>query len=88
MCELDNCPHLIEKLTERENLQNSDSPFRFVFGDFVSAHAIISSNTALGMSTNFCLVLLLLLDGPLVQKKKSWREIWELVGHCTNWQMA
>ena len=68
VCELDNCPHLIDKLTERENLQNSDSPFRFVFGDFVSAHAIISSNTALGMSTNFCLVLLLLLDGPLVKK--------------------
>ena len=34
MCELDNCTHLIDKLTERENLQNSDSPFRFVFGDF------------------------------------------------------
>ena len=34
MCELDNCTHLIDKLTERENLQNSDSPFCYVFGDF------------------------------------------------------
>ena len=47
-------------LTERENLQYSDRPFRFVFG--------FSSITALSMFTNPCLVLLLLLAGLLVPK--------------------
>ena len=68
-------------LTERENLQYSDRPFRFVFG--------FSSITALSMFTNPCLVLLLLLAGLLVPKfffqltKKNQREVPEKVEHST-----
>ena len=95
VCELDNCPHLIDKLTERENLQNSDSPFCFVFGDFglCSCYNFVKYGAwhvyklLFGSSVATwwpaCSKSLLLIN-----KKKSWREIWELVGHCTNWQMA
>ena len=61
----------------------------------VFAPVIISSITTIGMFSNHCLVLLLLLVGQLsVQKfdfqlkKINLTEVQEMVGHCTNWQMA
>ena len=96
VCELDNCTHLIDKLTERENLENSDSPFRFVFGDFrlCSCYNFVKYGawhvykllfgSSVATWRPACSKSLLLIN----KKKKSWREIWELVGHCTNWQMA
>ena len=70
--------------------------FHFIFSLslFVCARVVITSITALGMFTNLCLVLLLLLVGSLVPKfhfqltKKSRREVREMDGHCINWQMA
>ena len=68
--------------------------FIFSLSLFVCARVVITSITALGMFTNLCLVLLLLLVGSLVPKfhfqltKKSGREVREMDGHCINWQMA
>ena len=49
---------------------------------FVSAYVIIALISALGMFTNLCLVLLLLIGGPLIPKfyfqltKKARAEVW------------
>ena len=48
---------------------------------------------ALGMFTNLCLVLLILIAGSLVPKfhfqltKESYREVCEMSGHSSSWYM-
>ena len=60
-----------------------------------SVHVIRTSIIELGMFTNLCLVLPLLLARSLVlkflfqlAKRKSWSDTRKMVGYCTNWQMA
>ena len=62
-------------LTGRENLQNSDCPFRFLF-ELVRLCSRYNKVliTAPGMFTNLCLVLLLLLAGSLVPKFFSFNQ--------------
>ena len=63
-------------LSECENHENLNCPFRFPFEDFVSAYVIITSITAPGMSANLCLVVLLLfVDSEIhFQLRKKTRE--------------
>ena len=60
--------HVMKRQSKRKNLQNSESPLSFSLVILVFAHVIISSITALNMFSDLCLVLLLLLAGPTVQK--------------------
>ena len=68
--------------------------FVFSLRTFVSAHVIITSITALGMSINLSLVVLLLLAGSLVFEillsingKKAGKKSWER-SDIPIWQMA
>ena len=52
-------------LTECENLQNSDNPFRFLFEDFCLCLAILTSIEALSIFTNLCLLFWCYLSARL-----------------------
>ena len=82
-------------LTEHEYLENLGCQFCFLFEEFfISVHIIITSITGLGMFTNLCLVLLVLLGSLLVanfhfqltKQSQSKRKVQEMVGHSNNWQ--
>ena len=81
-------------LTERENFQNSDCPFRFLFEDFRLCSRCNNFNYDAWNVYKPLFGCPLLHAGSLVRKfhfmltKKSYRNVPEKVGHSPIWQMT
>ena len=84
--------HNLTYLTECENLQNVDSPFRFLFEDFHLCSCYNNINYCTWyfykhlFGSSFATSRLACSEFHFQLTKKSQTEVQEMVNHITNWQ--